>query len=565
MRLTALLLTCITFACEAPPPRPQVIVQLDADTGTNALASWVRIRALDRDGRLLREQVEPAGVLPAEVPFVAKDDDASRWFTFEAELFDTLDAPGADDAPIASVRATAGFTEGEVRFVRLRFARACLESNACADGQTCFRGVCLGACLEPSLEEEGDELVPQCGRCDTCRATVCQPRANDESCGCPGDRCVDGTCRASAPLESVSGGLRSTCIVRAGRLYCWGSNLYSELGVASAAETIPEPIEVPLPGLVARVSTRGNENGAATAHTCALLQDGSLYCWGRNGSGQLGLGDAAPTEVATPTPVPAFSTDAIESISVGGVHTCARTVTGELWCWGTNNRGQLGVESIDAANRPVSVPSPTGAPWSAHCTGQLHSCGIVDGTTYCWGFNSDAQVGQPPGPNVPSPTPIGAPEGVRFSLVTCGDFHSCGLSTDNRAYCWGANGFGNLGREPNELDGAPGPVNGDLRFQFLSCGRSHCCGLENDGGLWCWGRNTQGQLGVGTDVIDRFRPTRTSGPPDRWTALALGEQHSCAVRDDGFLWCWGLNNSGQLGLGDTDRRFNPTVVCLPEP
>ncbi len=563
MRSTLLLAFAATLACDSPPPRPQVIVQLEADTGTNALASWVRVRILDRDGRIVRDQVEPAGVLPAEIPIVAKDDDATRWVTFEGELFDTLAAP-SDDAPIARVRASAGFTADAVRYVRLRFARACLESSECTDGQTCYRGVCLGACFEPSPDEEGNELAPSCGRCELCPAAECQPRPDDDVCGCPGDRCLSGECRSPAPLTSVSGGLRSTCVVRAGRLYCWGSNIYSELGVPDAANSTPTPIEVTLPGPVAQVSTRGNESGTATAHSCALLEDGSLHCWGSNGAGQLGLGRGADAEVAIPTEVESFTSDSIESISVGGIHTCARTAGGELWCWGANSRGQLGIDSTSSADRPVQVPSPSGAPWIAQCTGQLHSCGVSDGRIYCWGFNEVAQVGIPAGPNVLTPTAIDAPDDVRFELVTCGDFHSCGLSEDERAYCWGANGFGNLGREPGELDGAPAPVNGDLVFQFLSCGRSHCCGLESDGSLWCWGRNTQGQLGVGTDVIDRFRPTRTSGPPDRWTALALGEQHSCAVREDEFLWCWGFNESGQLGLGDTTRRFNPTVVCLPE-
>ncbi|MEO0811282.1 MAG: hypothetical protein AAFY60_00370 [Myxococcota bacterium] len=551
-------------ACSDSTRRPQVVFQLEADTESNALASWVRVMLFDRDGQLLQNVIEPAGVLPAEIPTVARDDDPTRWVTIRAELFDTLESPENDDVPIVAVESSAAFFAGEVRYVPLRFSRSCLDSTECLAEQTCYRGVCRGACFEPTPDSESGELEPTCGRCQRCSGLSCTDLDDGNECGCPGDSCADGQCQGPGQFLGVSGGLRSTCVVRSGRVYCWGSNEYQELGVPGAALATTTPIEVALPSPAVAVSTRGNEDGAETAHSCALLEDGTLACWGRNGSGQLGLGPGAPNPVLSPTLLPS-PTNAV-AISVGGGHSCARTQTGELWCWGSNNRGQLGVPAAgNSSNTPVSVPSPTDDPWTSHCTGQLHSCAVSGGIVYCWGFNSDAQIGVPPGENLTTPNPIDADPSLRFSLVTCGDFHSCALADDQRAFCWGGNGFGNLGREPTELDGAPGPVNGQLSFEFLSCGRSHCCGLESGGSLWCWGRNTQGQLGVGPDVIDRFRPTRTSGPEDGWTALALGEQHSCAVREDQFLWCWGANTDGQLGLGDREARFNPSVVCLPPP
>ncbi|MEO1170933.1 MAG: hypothetical protein AAFX94_02625 [Myxococcota bacterium] len=561
--LTLTFVLTLAVGCEDEARRPQIVFQIEADTEFNAVATWLRVQIFDQDGgRPFDGMFRAREAIPAEIPTVAREDDASRWVRVHAELFDTPEEPSETDVPIAVIDSTSTFTEESVRYVRLRFARACQDTKPCADGFTCYRGVCRGACFDTDPDEDALEIEPRCGRCEACRASNCTPVEDDTACGCPGDRCSDGECQASGLVQDISSGLTSTCVVRSGQVLCWGSNEYAELGVSDAGRDNPNPIPVPLPGPAIAVTTRGTEDGTATAHSCALLEDGALYCWGSNGSGQLGLGLAGEA-IDAPTVLPQVP-DGIVAISNGGLHSCARTGTGALWCWGDNRRGQLGVPG--AAGRsdvPVEVLSPSSAGWDSHCTGSLHTCAIEAGRVYCWGFNSDAQAGVPPGDNIVDPSPIALDDSTGFTSVACGAYHTCALATDKRAFCWGGNSFGNLGREPSELDGAPAPVNGGLAFEEVSCGRSHCCALEEGGGLWCWGRNTQGQLGVGSDVIDRFRPTRTTGPEKSWTALALGEVHSCAVRDDQFIWCWGENTRGQLALGDTDRRFNPSVVCPP--
>ncbi|MEM6532247.1 MAG: hypothetical protein AAF654_06465 [Myxococcota bacterium] len=562
MRTLALIVgLTLSVGCEDATRRPQIVFNLEADRELGGVATWLRVRLFDQEDQVLLDETVPAR--DVEIPTVARNDDANRTVRVRGDLFDTLEEPTATDVPISVVEGSARFVAEEVRYVKLSFVRACRDTEMCQDGQTCFRGVCLGACFETTPDQPPLDTAPVCGRCDRCNDAQCTPIDNDTGCGCPGDVCLDGACRGPGPMSGVAGGLSTTCVVRSGQVFCWGSNLYSELGDSSAPSTNRLPVPITLPGPARLVGTNGSEDGTATAHSCALLEGGALYCWGSNDVGQLGLGGAVGDSVPDPSQVTQAPPD-IAALDIGGLHTCVRTGDGALWCWGGNFRGQLGVSTPGSnSTNPVQVPSPTGDPWDSHCTGSLHTCGISGGRVYCWGFNSDAQAGVPPSEDIPTPSPIDVEETLAFSSVTCGAFHTCALADDRRAFCWGGNGFGNLGREPAVLDGAPAPVNGTLSFEDLSCGRSHCCALEADGGLWCWGRNTQGQLGVGPETFDRTQPTQTTGPATGWTALALGERHSCAVRDNQFLWCWGRNARGQLGIGDSEERFNPSVVCLP--
>lgn len=555
---------CVVFALSAfvgcSSRRPQVIIDISSDTATDSIASWLRIQVWDTEGNEARTELLRAETFPVRVPLVARDDDPQRSFDLDVQLFTTLDAPDADSVPVAEVSAQANYVEDEVVYIVLRFSQACLEGQLCADGQTCYRGECRGACFAPTLDDELEETEPLCGRCDVCRGAQCVIRDDEADCGCPGDRCRDGVCVGAASITSLSSGLRNTCAVLGSDLYCWGNTSYLELGVPADGDAL-RPIFVR--SGVALVATNGNENGAMTAHSCAVDLDGTVSCWGQNGSGQLGVPDADAQE--TPLVIPRFTEETIVKLVAGGLHNCALTDKGELWCWGGNNRGQLGIgDSSMSRLAPLEVPPPGDSGWTDVALGQLHTCAVSAGRVYCWGFNFNLEVGVDVAGQVDSPTPIEIDPELEFDRVACGAFHSCALTTGGRAYCWGGNGFGNLGRDTGEAGALPAPVNGDLRFQSISCGRSHSCGLVEGGVPWCWGRNENGELGTGSDTVDRLRPIVTTGPVTEWTSIALGEQHSCAVRNDDFLWCWGRNNEGRLGLGDTDRRLVPTPICFSD-
>ncbi|MEO0594206.1 MAG: hypothetical protein AAFZ38_11555 [Myxococcota bacterium] len=583
-RETAVLMVrrvCVALAVSAAvgcsSRQTQVIVDIDADIETSSRASWVQVEVFNTEGDNVLMEVLPASSFPIRVPLTPRDDDPARTFALTARLFNTAEEPSADATPVAEVSAQSSYVSGEVNYIALRFASGCLEGQQCAEGQTCFRGECRAACFSPVAQDDIEELEPVCGRCERCVDAECVTLSEDVECGCPGDRCLGGQC-VSSSIAALSAGLRSTCAIQGDQLYCWGHGGEKELGLGSQSD-------VQTPTLVrsgvALVATNGGLEGSNTAHACAVDLDGTVTCWGQNRSGQLGV---LPTSeeleaVARPRAVEPFSDEPIVKIVVGGNHSCALVEGGALWCWGGNFNRQLGQGDTDEDSLPVQVPPPTDAGWSDVVAGRQHSCGISAARVYCWGLNSVLQIGVERSGAVPSesekvssPTPIMIDPELEFVQVSSGAFHSCGLTSEGAVYCWGGNRFGNLGRETDQDDALPGLVNGGARFVSISSGRSHNCGLGENGTLQCWGRNGptesgnpagEGQLGTG-DNVNRLRPTPTAGPPNGWTQIALGEQHSCAVRNDAFLWCWGWNANGRLGLGDNNRRFVPTAVCFPE-
>jgi len=232
----------------------------------------------------------------------------------------------------------------------------------------------------------------------------------------------------------------------------------------------------------------GAKVSAGGYHTCAIKQDGSLWCWGRNDYGQ--LGDGTYSDRTTPVQI----TSGVSSVALGLYYTCAVKTDGSLWCWGDNYYGQIG-----------------------------------DGTSG-WGINKNTPV------QIMS-------SGV--SSVALGGAHTCAVRTDGSLWCWGRNDYGQLG------DGTWTDKNTPVQIMSsgvssVALGDFHTCAVRTDGSLWCWGYNYYGQLGDGT-WTNKNTPVQimSSGV----SSVALGGYHTCAVKTDGSLWCWGRNNYGQLGDG----------------
>jgi alpha-tubulin suppressor-like RCC1 family protein len=344
----------------------------------------------------------------------------------------------------------------------------------------------------------------------------------------------------------------------AGGVSCFGSNRHGEMGVGGVTSSArPVPIEG-FAGLY--LSTWGDINGTDRAHTCAGA--GALFCWGSNQSGELGTGDTMDRD--TPARVVAPGIDFQDAV-VGGGHTCARASDGALYCWGGNDRGQLGIGTTVAESSPTLVGA---GPYEAVSLGRLHTCAISNGVLSCFGFNESGQLGiVAVRENQPLPVELETPgAGVEndWAEVSCGAWFTCARKRDGRVFCWGGNQYGNLGRVTATADAeVPGPVDGDLTFARIDCGRSHCCGLvrvDTTFDLYCWGRNEKGQLGTG-DRADRFVPTRVGGDT-RWSEhFSAGEEHTCAVREGGELACWGDNAALQLGVESATSRAEPSPVC----
>jgi alpha-tubulin suppressor-like RCC1 family protein len=204
----------------------------------------------------------------------------------------------------------------------------------------------------------------------------------------------------------------------------------------------------------------------------------------------------------------------------------------------------------------------------------FHGCGVRrDTSLWCWGFNTSGELGLGDTIDRSKPEQSGCPADsdclTGWTAVAAGDFHTCALRDGGELWCWGGGANGQLGTGVID-NGVSHPTRVEMAgWRTITGGGSHTCGIQEDGTLWCWGQNSRGQLGVG-DVERRAVPTQVQvAGSGSWAEVSLGISHSCAIRSDSSLWCWGEDTDGQLGQGgdppvDTaDPVTTPRRVCLP--
>jgi alpha-tubulin suppressor-like RCC1 family protein len=231
--------------------------------------------------------------------------------------------------------------------------------------------------------------------------------------------------------------------------------------------------------------------------TCGIDATTQLgYCWGYNGYGN--IGDGTINSATSPSPVSGeiqFAT-----LLASQSNTCGISKSGDMWCWGDNQSKQLGKATFESSYSAVPVLVDGGRGWSALGVGQSHACAIEASTNdaYCWGANGSGQVGD--GSNTQRSSPTLVKGGLKVSQITGGAAHTCAITTEGTAYCWGSNSSGQLGNNsPSEtLALEPVAVLGGLKFSSIKAGDYYTCGLTIDGAIYCWGRNDQGQLGDGS-------------------------------------------------------------------
>ena len=318
--------------------------------------------------------------------------------------------------------------------------------------------------------------------------------------------------------------------------------------VASAPPSTPAPVVAPMP--TSRVTVV-----AGGMHTCLVGADGRAFCWGGNDRGQVGNGGTLRTVVPSiVSPEVRFGT-----IAAGLSHSCALARgTGAAWCWGDNDQGQLGDRTIAPHATPVRAAD--GRAFTAITVGAAHSCGLEsDGDAWCWGSNVHGQVG---GGDAASPG-ISAPALVtglhQWSAIAAGWNFTCGLERGGRAYCWGENASGELGNGATTERRSPELVSDYLSFIAIAAGNAHACGVTAQGDAYCWGENSSGQLGDGTRV-DRHSPVKVKSPV-RLVAVTAGAVHTCGLAVDGEAYCWGRNTYGQLGDGTMTDQVQPVRVA----
>ena len=358
---------------------------------------------------------------------------------------------------------------------------------------------------------------------------------------------------AKARMEDVQAGENHTCSVADdGRAYCAGLNVRGQLGVGYESTLSYAPVLVVGDHSFQSVAAGGD-------HTCGITTDNDAYCWGDNWFGQLGTGTYNDTSEA-----PALVTGGhkFRSLSLGFDHTCGITLSGDAYCWGYNGYGQLGNGSISYI---VPNPSRTLLPAAAASLtlGGIHTCGIAtDNIAYCWGSASRGRIGNGKSSGVYS-SPQAVAGGLTYQTLKAGAHHACGVTTGSKAYCWGSNTSGQLG---DGLESAykttPQPVTGGYSFTKVAAGGAHTCGLTTGRALLCWGNNEWGQLGVGsTSPEPSYQPLPVAGG-HVFESATCGWSHSCAIEDNGDIYCWGFNGRGQLGVGSSATYYSIPMLAM---
>jgi alpha-tubulin suppressor-like RCC1 family protein len=297
--------------------------------------------------------------------------------------------------------------------------------------------------------------------------------------------------------RDIQGGDAHTCgIVRARRVFCWGTNFNGELGDGSTTQRT-QPVAVATTLLFDQAST-------GSQHSCAVTAAGAAYCWGNNAYGQ--LGDGSRTRRLAPIKVLGNLT--FRHVRAGRDHTCGVTTTDVAYCWGRNKSGQLGDGTTLTRGRPTAVAG--NRKFRLIRTGQGHSCALTPaGQAYCWGLNMLGQVGDGSSLNERH-TPVAVVNGAGFESIAAGSFLTCGVRTNRSAWCWGHNSSGQVGDgSSTTIIPTPVEVAGNHLWQRVNVGvtSQHACGVTTAGAAYCWGDNGRSQIGDGS-TDERHVPTQ---------------------------------------------------------
>jgi cysteine-rich repeat protein len=421
---------------------------------------------------------------------------------------------------------------------------ACMPSGGCDPGLECMAGICA---------ELPDET--ETGECSElgCDCTEGEP----DICG-EGLICLDGSCAVDNCGD----------------------------GVLDAIETCDDGNAIDGDGCdkdCSRTQVLALTLGAV--HTCALIEEGRIRCWGHNGTGQIGYGAAVVTNVGDdelPSSAGDLPLPAAVQVVAGGAHTCAVFENGDARCWGYNNTGQLGLgnsamltaigddETLEGLAKVELI-----APANEIGLGVLQTCARVSGQLRCWGGGAYGALGIAVVTNVgDNELPLDVPAvmlGGEPVVLAIGGYHGCAILATGKLRCWGRNDTGQLGLGNGanigdnehpiavpEVDAISPNFPPETSIVDITAGLSHSCMLLSTGAVICWGASNLGQIGQATnqawgnqlaETPANLSPIQLGGPA---LAIAAGYLHTCALLDGGAVRCWGSSESGQLGNGDEE-------------
>lgn len=334
-------------------------------------------------------------------------------------------------------------------------------------------------------------------------------------------------------LMSASGAVHTCALRMDGSLWCWGGNQQGELGVGSAITERTDPTRVG--------SAKWKTISASLSSTCGIQTDGTLWCWGTHY-----VDNTNYVSVFDPTMVPG----AFTQVSVGAYHVCALKPDHTAWCWGLNYNGELGTNDVVPRVSPTQITS--GPQWLSVSAGGFHSCGLAtDGTAWCWGQNNVGElgIGNNSIPEVHVPAQVDAEQ---WMAVTTGNAHTCGILASGHLRCWGSNSNGQLGDDlpTSTVNSSFSPVAvgpDDTTWSAVGAGVTDTCAIDAAGRLLCWGANTNGELGNSIPSPSQPSPVVVTGGARTWSAVGLGAISTCAIGTDHNMWCFGVTRLGASG------------------
>jgi alpha-tubulin suppressor-like RCC1 family protein len=362
-------------------------------------------------------------------------------------------------------------------------------------------------------------------------------------------------------VTAVSAGDSFTCAVLADETAkCWGENDGGQLGDGTfTGQTRPVSV-VGLSHVKKMVSDRD--------HSCALLDDGSVMCWGDNESGQLGDGTHETHSAARPVLAGTAPLANVVDLAVGANHSCAVVQGGTMKCWGNNDFGQVGSSTPGDKPSPIDVAlatTPTAGPTGVTqiVAGDSFTCALDGkGLPWCWGANDVGElgVGDAPKSSV-TPIPVSMPQGVTIDQLAAYGGFACAHASTNDVWCWGFNGDGELATGNfNFAFNTPQKIAG-LMATTVVVGEQAACALTTDRNLSCWGGDYLGQVGI--DEYNGYDTPVTVAGLANVSVVVAGGEHTCAIVDGGKLMCWGDDRDGELGNGIALSRepVAPQLAC----